>query len=31
VRLLGRVILFGVDRLGPLWTRSFVENPILIG
>jgi hypothetical protein len=30
VRLPGRVIHFGVVRLGPLSTKSFVDNPALI-
>jgi hypothetical protein len=30
-RLSGRVILFRVDRPGPLWTGSLVENPDLVG
>jgi hypothetical protein len=25
------VICFGVDHSGPWWTRSFMENPVLIG
>jgi hypothetical protein len=31
VRILGRVIHFGVDRSSPLWTGSFVKNLTLIG
>jgi hypothetical protein len=29
--LSGRVIHFGIDHPGPLWTISFVENPALVG
>jgi hypothetical protein len=25
------MICFGVDRLGPWWTKFFMENPTLIG
>jgi hypothetical protein len=31
VMLPRRVIHFGVAYLGPLWTKSLVENPALIG
>jgi hypothetical protein len=31
VTTLGRVICFGVDRSGPWWIGSFMENPALIG
>jgi hypothetical protein len=30
-RLLGRVIRFGIDRSGLLWTRFLVENPASLG
>jgi hypothetical protein len=27
----GRAMCFGVDRMGPYWTRSFMENPAFTG